>query len=128
MNEQTVIQSSLCMPCVHNIQRINLTSLSLSLIFSPPRSQLGQKNLASIEQIENSLYILCLDEFVSTKGTTASGTVIGGCNQRRDSVQRVRMDISYMASQLMTGGGSDFYTPNRWFDKMIQVLSLFGSL
>lgn len=107
------------------------SSFSFSLLprFLVRFLQSGQRNRASIEQIESSLYILCLDEFVSTKGSTASssGRSCTGCNQRRDSIQRARMDLSYMASQLLTGGGSDFYTPNRWFDKMLQVQTNLSS-
>lgn len=32
-----------------------------------------------------------------------------------------RKDKSYMAAQLLAGGGSEYYTPNRWFDKFLQV-------
>ena len=58
--------------------------------------------------------MICLDDTVSAKAATAR-------SQRRDSIQMARMELSYMATQLLAGGGSEYYSANRWFDKFLQV-------
>ncbi|CAG2105566.1 unnamed protein product [Medioppia subpectinata] len=77
------------------------------------RMLLSDVNKQSLKYIENCLFVICLDDCVSTKTTR---------NQRRDSIQMARMDPTYMASTLLHGGGSQFYTPNRWFDKTLQII------
>ncbi len=62
--------------------------------------------------METCLFVLCLDDCISMKTVRS---------QRRDSIQMARMEPSYMASMLLHGGGSEFYTANRWFDKFLQV-------
>ena len=58
--------------------------------------------------------MLCLDDFVTPKMPTKTGY--------RNSIQIAKMDLSYMASMLLHGGGKDLHTPNRWFDKFLQVI------
>lgn len=71
-------------------------------------------NQSSLEWIEKSLFVLCLDDFVSpTQTTTRTGY--------RNSIQMAKMDLFYMAAMLLHGGGSTLHTPNRWLDKFLQV-------
>ena len=78
-------------------------------------------NCSSIESIESSLFLLCLDDSVFGKSVSClTGT-------RRDSVEMARMETPFMASQLMHGGGTEFYSANRWYDKFLQVIAFFYS-
>ncbi|RWS25782.1 choline O-acyltransferase-like protein [Leptotrombidium deliense] len=73
-------------------------------------------NKQSLHYLETCLYVLCLDDSVSVKAATAK-------NQRRDSaVEMAKMEAAFMCSQLLHGGGSDYYTGNRYFDKFLQFV------
>ncbi|RWS14748.1 Choline O-acetyltransferase-like protein, partial [Dinothrombium tinctorium] len=73
-------------------------------------------NQESLHFIETCLYILCLDDCISAKVATAK-------NQRRDSaVEIAKMEPAFMASHLLHGGGTDYYTANRYFDKFMQFV------
>ncbi|XP_054156142.1 choline O-acetyltransferase-like [Oppia nitens] len=78
------------------------------------RLLLSDINKQSLKYLETCLFIVCIDDFVSNK------TIKN--HQRRDSIQMARMDPQYMASMVLHGGGSQLYTPNRWFDKFLQIV------
>ncbi|KAI1291945.1 Choline O-acetyltransferase [Halotydeus destructor] len=80
------------------------------------RSRLIENSLnqQSLECIESSLFVICLDDTVSAKASKGKA--------RRDSIQMARMELSYMANHLLAGGGSEYYTGNRWFDKFLQLV------
>lgn len=88
------------------------SSLSLNFAYLDPT------NKQSLHYLETCWYVLCLDDSVTTKSTLIK-------NQRRDSIQIARMEPVYMASMLLHGGGSEFYTANRWYDKFLQVGDCF---
>lgn len=67
--------------------------------------------------MEECLFVLCLDDFVTPRVPTKSGY--------RNSIQLARMDMSYMASMLLHAGGSTLHTANRWFDKFLQVWGFY---
>lgn len=71
-------------------------------------------NKHNLECIESSLFVLCLDDFIIPKTATKNGY--------RNSIQLAKMDLSYMSSMLLHGGGSNLYTANRWFDKFFQLI------
>lgn len=91
---------------------LELSSLSLSL---SSLLATDAKNKSSLEYMEQCLFVLCLDDFVTPRVPTKSGY--------RNSIQLARMDMSYMASMLLHAGGSTLHTANRWFDKFLQVCS-----
>lgn len=84
--------------------------------WSTVRQQLlkDETNQNSLEMLETCLFVLCLDDFVTPRVPTKSGY--------RNSIQIAKMDNSYMASMLLHGGGSSLHTPNRWFDKFLQII------
>nr|XP_014274778.2 choline O-acetyltransferase [Halyomorpha halys] len=75
-----------------------------------------EENRTNLELIENSLGLICLDhhplgeEFCRKGNRSASGMTAG------------TRDESSMAHQMIHGGGSRLNTPNRWFDKTIQII------
>ncbi|XP_015789561.1 choline O-acetyltransferase-like [Tetranychus urticae] len=73
------------------------------------------KNKESIEALETCLFVLCLDDSVFGKSSSIAST-------RRDSVEMARMETSFMSSQLMHGGGTEFYSANRYYDKFLQII------
>ncbi|XP_074599176.1 choline O-acetyltransferase-like [Brevipalpus obovatus] len=72
-------------------------------------------NKQSLQWLETSLFTLCLDDSVFQR---TSSTKI----HRRDSVEMARMESSFMAQQLMHGGGVEYYSANRFYDKFLQIL------
>ncbi|KAH9389709.1 hypothetical protein TYRP_007256 [Tyrophagus putrescentiae] len=75
---------------------------------------MNANNKRSLEYMEQCLFVLCLDDFVTPRVPTKSGY--------RNSIQLARMDMSYMASMLLHAGGSTLHTANRWFDKFLQIV------
>lgn len=76
-----------------------------------------ETNRQSLSYLETCLYVLCLDESVTTNSPPSK-------NQRLDSIQNIELDRqepSYIAAMLLHGGGSEFNSANRWFDKFLQV-------
>lgn len=74
-------------------------------------SQNGEKlavcqNLDSLRQIEDCLFVMCLDSLVD--------------DQKGSRTDENKLEQS--ASIILTGGGSDLYTANRWFDKFLQII------
>ncbi|KAF6207655.1 hypothetical protein GE061_016102 [Apolygus lucorum] len=74
-------------------------------------------NRDCLKLIENSLGLLCLDQ-----------KPLGDAFQRRGMARGARgmmagnRDETSMAHQMLHGGGSVLNTPNRWFDKTIQII------
>ncbi|XP_034238882.1 choline O-acetyltransferase [Thrips palmi] len=72
-------------------------------------------NRTSLDAIEGSLFILCLDSpittaFNSSRALPARGHAVEG------------RDETNMAHQMLHGGGSKANSGNRWFDKTIQLV------
>lgn len=79
---------------------------------------LSEKNQRNIELIETSLVVLCLDEPLPLRfnarnfaGATPSVHVTAG-----------QRDETNMAHEMIHGGGSDYNSGNRWFDKTMQII------
>lgn len=78
---------------------------------------IGEGNRELLKLIENSLGLLCLDQ-----------KPLGDAFQRRGPARGAKgmtagaRDETNMTHQMLHGGGSVLNTPNRWFDKTIQVL------
>ncbi|XP_031619166.1 choline O-acetyltransferase isoform X3 [Contarinia nasturtii] len=76
-----------------------------------------QQNQRNIELIEQALVLICLDEPIPT---SFNGQGFIGATQ---SIHRAGLrDESNMAHEMIHGGGSDYNTGNRWFDKTMQII------
>ncbi|OTF81769.1 choline O-acetyltransferase-like protein, partial [Euroglyphus maynei] len=80
---------------------------------------LDPTNAENIQLIESSLFILCLDNSVTTKTTQQQQQPRTGF---RDSFHMARMNYAYMGSMLLHGGGSHLHTGNRWWDKFLEII------
>lgn len=78
---------------------------------------LDDQNQRNIELIEQALILLCLDEpltdIFNSQGFNG-GKFNGHISGTRDETN--------MAHQMIHGGGSNFNTSNRWFDKTMQII------
>ncbi|KAG9510018.1 Choline O-acetyltransferase, partial [Fragariocoptes setiger] len=77
-------------------------------------------NLKSISQIEDCLFVMCLDSIVKPEATsrTASNR-LSASNRPRSGEQH---DKTYAAQLILHGGSSNLFAANRWFDKFLQVI------
>lgn len=64
-------------------------------------------NMESLRQIEDCLFVMCLDSLVNTHPEPARANP-------DDPVQE--------ATIVLNGGGSDLFSANRWFDKFLQII------
>lgn len=67
-------------------------------------------NINSLRQIEDCLFVMCLDSLVTQNGDKASDA--------RDD----QTDLEQAANVILTGAGASKFTANRWFDKFLQVI------
>lgn len=81
----------------------------------------GEENRESLELIEKSLAVLCLDLKPIGEKFMRRGIERGA----KGFIQNKRDETS-MAHQMLHGGGSQSNTPNRWFDKTIQVSNILN--
>lgn len=98
----------------------------IGLLTAEPRSKwardrevllMDEKNCRNIELIEQALILLCLDETLPMNfnargfaGAAPSFYMAGG------------RDETNMAHEMIHGGGSEYNTANRWFDKTMQII------
>lgn len=82
-------------------------------------------NIQSLNQIEDCLFVLCLDSLVSNSSNNSIGSShhsdqsAGG----DDKFTRQDMeDIEYAANVILHGAGTKRFTANRWFDKFLQII------
>jgi hypothetical protein len=73
-------------------------------IFNDIFHLIDKVNKASLENIQKSIFVLCLDEHLPSDMSD---------------------ERSVAARLMLHGGGSKLNTGNRWFDKTIQVLYLY---
>ncbi|XP_055678973.1 choline O-acetyltransferase [Lutzomyia longipalpis] len=76
-----------------------------------------EQNVRNIELIEQSLILLCLDESLpmsfnarATNGDSSVGHFVSG------------RDETNMEHEMIHGGGSEYNSGNRWFDKTMQII------
>src|SRR6218665_990608 len=79
-------------------------------------SHTDASNEDSLHSIEESLFVLCLDDFCSP---TNYPPIKQGY---RNSISAANLDLSFMGAMLLHGGGSSVHTANRWFDKFLQII------
>ncbi|XP_049863343.1 choline O-acetyltransferase-like isoform X4 [Schistocerca gregaria] len=79
-----------------------------------------EQNRASLEQLESSLLLVCLDEPLPASFNSRT------LRESRPEVARGHQvagrDETNMAHQMLHGGGSALNGANRWFDKTVQVV------
>ncbi|XP_065371707.1 choline O-acetyltransferase [Calliphora vicina] len=79
--------------------------------------QLEEHNHRNIELIETALIVLCLDEPLpltfNARGFTGATPPVHFSGQR---------DETNMAHEMIHGGGSEYNSGNRWFDKTMQII------
>lgn len=99
--------------------------LPVGLLTAEPRSQWAvdrealqtdERNQRNLELIETALVVLCLDEPLNTnfnaRGFSGATPSVHTAGDR---------DETNMAHEMLHGGGSEFNSANRWFDKTMQV-------
>ncbi|XP_039441942.2 choline O-acetyltransferase [Culex pipiens pallens] len=78
---------------------------------------LEEQNARNIELIEQALVLICIDEPIpltyNARGFNGSPAGAHYCGGR---------DESNMAQEMIHGGGSEFNSANRWFDKTMQLI------
>lgn len=62
-------------------------------------------NTESLRQIEDCLFVMCLDSLVGQQESVAK-----------------EVDEAQAANVILTGGGTRLFSANRWFDKFLQVI------
>ncbi|EDW04619.1 GH23211 [Drosophila grimshawi] len=98
----------------------------VGLLTAEPRSQWAQdrdalqwdeRNRRNLELIETALVVLCLDEPLgvnfNARGFTGATPTMHTAGDR---------DETNMAHEMIHGGGSEFNSANRWFDKTMQLI------
>ncbi|XP_046865290.1 choline O-acetyltransferase [Drosophila willistoni] len=98
----------------------------IGLLTAEPRSiwakdrealQLDERNQRNLELIETALVVLCLDEplgkHFNARGFTGASPTIHKVGERDDT---------NMAHEMIHGGGSEYNSGNRWFDKTMQLI------
>lgn len=86
-------------------------------------------NTESLRQIEDCLFVMCLDSLVGPKplaSTQPKHSVVeldrnDSCSSSREKENRNEVDV-YSANIILTGGGTHKFTANRWFDKFLQII------
>ena len=97
----------------------------IGLLTAEPRTQWAldrevlqsdERNQRNLELIETALVVLCLDEPLNrnfnARGFTGATPSVHMAGDR---------DETNMAHEMIHGGGSEFNSGNRWFDKTMQV-------
>ncbi|XP_037951758.1 choline O-acetyltransferase-like [Teleopsis dalmanni] len=79
--------------------------------------QLDERNQRILDLIDTALFVLCLDEplpltFNACGFNGAETSVHYACNR----------DETNMAHEMIHGGGSEYNSGNRWFDKTMQII------
>ncbi|XP_017874631.1 PREDICTED: choline O-acetyltransferase, partial [Drosophila arizonae] len=100
--------------------------LPVGLLTAEPRSQWAvdrealqtdERNQRNLELIETALVVLCLDEPLNTnfnaRGFSGATPSVHTAGDR---------DETNMAHEMLHGGGSEFNSANRWFDKTMQLI------
>lgn len=81
--------------------------------------QLDTQNAHNIELIETALCLVCVDD--SLPISFNANRFAGAARNGHETVSNGR-DETNMAHQMIHGGGSDFNSANRWFDKTMQII------
>lgn len=85
--------------------------------------QRDERNQRNLELIETALVVLCLDEPLgmnyNARGFSGATPTVHTAGDR---------DETNMAHEMIHGGGSEYNSGNRWFDKTMQVSVRRGSL
>ncbi|CAH0553094.1 unnamed protein product, partial [Brassicogethes aeneus] len=104
-------------PCLSNPPPIGLLTGWKRSLWAEARSDLlkEERNARNIELIMKSIFVVCLDEALPNEFNCrlqrgGKGHSTGG------------RDETNLAHQMIHGGGSNYNSGNRWFDKTIQIV------
>jgi len=68
-------------------------------------------NTESLHQIEDCLFVMCLDSLVGNSS-----------EPEHPNDTQMHIDDVQAANIILTGGGTKLFTANRWFDKFLQII------
>lgn len=81
-------------------------------------SQTPNTNSESLRQIEDCLFVMCLDSLVQP----ASNHQQTDDNNENNNNSNENISDEIAANLILTGGGTHMFTANRWFDKFLQII------
>ncbi|XP_055587299.1 choline O-acetyltransferase isoform X2 [Uranotaenia lowii] len=124
LNEDEI--SALCLHILNDAPCLPRKAPRMGLLTAEPRPRWAQdrqmllieeQNARNIELIEQALVLICIDEAIAltfnARGFNGSPAGAHYCGGR---------DESNMAHEMIHGGGSEYNTGNRWFDKTMQLI------
>lgn len=85
-------------------------------------------NTESLRQIEDCLFVMCLDSLVSPTPFASTqpqyNKQSGGAESDKNKKSQNDQDTVdvYSSNIILTGGGTHKFTANRWFDKFLQII------
>ncbi|CAG9766802.1 unnamed protein product [Ceutorhynchus assimilis] len=104
-------------PCQSNITPVGILTGWKRALWAEAREDLmrDEKNRRNLELIEKSLLIVCLDEALPASFN---------CRLQKGGkgFMAGNRDESNLAHQMIHGGGFQFNSANRWFDKTVQLI------
>lgn len=106
-------------PCMAEPPPVGILTIAPRGMWARDRNTLllEERNQRNIELIEQALIVLCIDE--PLPGSFNSEGFFGSTPTMHRTGHR---DETNMAHEMIHGGGSSFNTPNRWFDKTMQII------
>lgn len=81
-------------------------------------------NTESLKQIEDCLFVMCLDSLITPTPLASFATGSNPNSQpqgREEELVLGELDVE-AANVILTGAGSQLFTANRWFDKFLQII------